>query len=58
MFVVSAMCLVGISLVHYSENRLRDRKQEFGQDEPENVAFMDWTEWVPTHAPSLRGLPC
>lgn len=44
MFVVSAMCLIAISTVHFFDNRARDRKDEFGQDEPENVAFMDWTE--------------
>ncbi|KAG8878927.1 hypothetical protein FRB98_005910 [Tulasnella sp. 332] len=44
MFVVSATCLIGISLVHYFENRSRDQKQELGLDEPENVAFMDWTD--------------
>lgn len=44
MFVVSSICLICISVVHLRDNRSRDRKQEFGADEPKNVEFMDWTD--------------
>lgn len=44
MFGVSSLCLIGISLLHFYENRARDKKEEFGQGEPEDVAFKDWTD--------------
>lgn len=44
MFGVSSLCLIGISLMHLFENRKREKNEEFGEDEPANVAFLDWTD--------------
>lgn len=44
MFGVSSLCLIGISLYHLVENRSRDKKGEFGEGEPTDVAFRDWTD--------------
>lgn len=44
MFGVSSLCLIAISLLHLKENRLRDKKGEFGEGEPADVAFKDWTD--------------
>ena len=44
MFGVASLCMIGISLIHLAENRSRDRKGETGDDEPENVEFLDWTD--------------
>jgi hypothetical protein len=44
MFGVASACMIGISLVHLAENRSRERKQEFGEGEPQDVEFLDWTD--------------
>jgi len=44
MFVVSALCLVGISLVHMIDNRKRDKRLDELEAEPLDVAFLDWTD--------------
>lgn len=44
MFVVSAFALVAISGVHWIENKKRDKKGEFGEGEPVDIAFSDQTD--------------
>lgn len=39
-----ATCMGTIGLLHKRWNTQRDRAEEFGQDEPENIEFSDMTD--------------
>jgi hypothetical protein len=44
MFAASSLCMIGISTVHFFENRRRDRAGEFGQGDSVDIEFSDATD--------------